>query len=41
LGLPSKEFKPLPTGYKNKGSRLNAYKNFYETDLDDYFDTPL
>jgi hypothetical protein len=41
LGLPSKEFKPLPTGYKNKGSRLNAYKNFDETDFDDSSDYPF
>ena len=27
LGLPSKEFKPLPTGYVNNGSRLDAYKD--------------
>lgn len=38
LGLPSKEFKPLPTGYENKGTRLEAYKDYNEIDFDDSSD---
>ena len=38
LGLSSEAFKPLPTGYENKGTRLEAYKNYNEIDLDDSSD---
>ena len=41
LGLSSEAFKPLPTGYENKGTRLEAYKDYNEIDFDDSSDYPF
>jgi hypothetical protein len=40
-GLPSREFKPLPTGYVDMGTQLDAYKDYDETDFDDSSDYPF